>query len=71
MWFCRDQGAGRKILKDFLAGHALMSERTSAALDAACGNYSNPSAECANLYKVMQVSLVTPAPVSVSTPPFT
>lgn len=53
-YYFNGQGAGRKILKDFLTGHALVSLAASDALDAACGNYSNPSAQCSELYRVMQ-----------------
>lgn len=42
-----------KIEKDFLFWHGLVSMDLSNQLDAACGNYANPTAQCNTLLNEM------------------
>lgn len=46
-------GHGTGYLKDSIAGHGLISVDLSKQLDAACGDFSDPSATCQSLLKEM------------------
>jgi len=47
-------GQGRKMLKDFLSGHALMSMAVSQELDSLCGDYNTPTPQCLEAFSAMQ-----------------
>jgi carboxypeptidase C (cathepsin A) len=46
---CGDDNDAYKIEVDFFAGHAMIDQPTYSAINAECGDYSNPTQKCVNL----------------------